>query len=67
MSDDNSSVGASDETSDSENEPQSGPMMSIFASYYGIEESAEQNDQNSAASIDNAKFNPNSFVKVFLI
>ena len=40
-----------------------GAMMSIFASYYGIEDSV-QSRKSPGDLIDSAHFDPNAFVKV---
>lgn len=41
-----------------------GAMMSIFASYYGIEDDV-QSKRSPGDLIDSAHFDPNAFVKVF--
>jgi hypothetical protein len=59
MSDDSGSD--SDSNHDGENEDGS-PMMSIFASYYGIEEPVD--DTAPKGTIDDSNFQPESYVKV---
>jgi hypothetical protein len=57
--DDASSSGSESNSIESEHE-RSAPIMSIFASYYGIEEVAPE----MKGTIDDANFNPEAFVKV---
>jgi hypothetical protein len=53
-----------DEDNESEaSEKDPGAMMSLFASYYGIDNMASPNGRSSGDLIDSACFDPDSFVK----
>lgn len=43
---------------------QDSPMMSIFASYYGIEEPIDEATVKPKGTIDDANFEPETFVRV---
>ena len=63
-SDESSSAGHTSEDEDGDDDD-GHPMMSIFASYYGIEDpSAAAEDNTPKGTIDDAGFQPEKFVKV---
>lgn len=63
LEDDFSSQDSDHESGDEDNEnPNDSPMMSIFASYYGIEES--EADNKPKGTIDDVNFDPEAYVKV---
>jgi hypothetical protein len=61
--DDVSSPGHSDDDDDDDGDD-GHPMMSIFASYYGIEDPSAQVDDGPKGTIDDAGFQPDKFVRV---
>ena len=64
--DDSDSLNRSDDNDTGEESPADcpgGAMMSIFASYYGIEDDV-QSKRSPGDLIDSAHFDPNAFVKV---
>lgn len=62
LEDDFSSQESDNESNEGEEEANDSPMMSIFASYYGIEEPAE--NQKPKGTIDDVNFEPDAYVKV---
>lgn len=64
-SDDSSSSSGHTSDGDDQNEDDDGhPMMSIFASYYGIEDSSPAQDNKPKGTIDDAGFQAEQYVKV---
>lgn len=60
---DNSSSGHTSDDDDEHEGSDGHPMMSIFASYYGIEEEQVQ-DNRPKGTIDDAGFQPEQYAKV---
>ena len=65
LEDDFSSQESDHESGDEDNaDANDSPMMSIFASYYGIEDS--EADNKPKGTIDDVNFEPDAYVKVKL-
>lgn len=63
LEDDFSSQESDHESGDEDNaDPNDSPMMSIFASYYGIEDT--ETDNKPKGTIDDVNFEPDAYVKV---